>query len=381
MTRHLPPRLLSSPWGRKVKVLCVVGTRPEAIKMAPVIWRLKEDARFVVRVCATGQHRELLDDALAQLRVAADIDLGVMRPGQTSSEVLARVLAALDGVLAREKPGLVLVQGDTTSVLGGCLAAFHRGIPVGHVEAGLRTFDLGQPFPEEMNRVLVDRLAALLFAPTRIAARNLRAEGAGRVVVTGNTVVDALKWALCQPGGFDAAVLRRIPPEARVVAVTLHRHESFGAPIERACAGIVAAARALPALTWVYPAHPNPRLRSAARRLRHPRIVVCPPLGYLDFVRLMRRSEFLVTDSGGIQEEAACLGKAVLVAREKTERPEVLSGWGILVGTEPAGIVAQARRLAAGGWRPPKGPGPFGDGRAAERIRRAITDWARRRGT
>lgn len=360
-----------------MKILCVVGTRPEAIKMAPVVRALRRDPAFETRVVSTGQHRELLAGALSDLGLSADLDLAVMRPAQSPSEVLGRSVLALDRVVAAEKPGLVLVQGDTTSALAGALAAFHRKVPVGHVEAGLRTFDLGQPFPEEMNRVLADRVSLLHFAPTKGAARNLLAEGVDprRVFVTGNTVVDSLKWALLQSERPASRFLRAVPQDARLAVVTLHRHESFGLPLESACRGILEAARTMPGFLWVYPEHPNPGVRSARRFLRHPAVRVVPSLGYLDFVRLMRRAAFLVTDSGGVQEEAACLGKMVLVARDKTERPEILSGWGVLVGSDARRIAAGARRLGRGG-RPSKAANPFGDGRAAERIHKAIARWA-----
>ncbi|MFA6317145.1 MAG: UDP-N-acetylglucosamine 2-epimerase (non-hydrolyzing) [Elusimicrobiota bacterium] len=365
-----------------MKILAVIGTRPEAIKMAPVVRRFKEDPDLEVRVCATGQHRELLTSALAELGLRADHDLAVMRPAQEPGETLGRLLVLLDRVLAREKPDLVLVQGDTTTCLAGALAAFHRKAPVGHVEAGLRTFDLSQPFPEEANRVLTDSVSSLHFAPTPAAARNLRAEGADPALVfmTGNTVVDSLKWALAQDGGFQSPVLRRLPKGGRLAVVTLHRHESFGPPLESACRGILAACRRLPDLRWVYPEHPNPRVRSARAFLRHPRITVCKSLGYLDFTRLLRRAEFVVTDSGGVQEEAAVLGKRVLVAREKTERPEILPEWGALTGSDPEKIAAGAVRLASGRRRaPPAGSNPFGDGRAAERIHAAVMRWRHER--
>ncbi|MBI5882741.1 MAG: UDP-N-acetylglucosamine 2-epimerase (non-hydrolyzing) [Elusimicrobia bacterium] len=350
--------------------------------MAPVIRSLVSHPGFKVRVCSTGQHRELLAGAFAELGVKPDLDLRVMRRDQEPGETLARLLGLLDGVVASERPGLVLVQGDTTSALAGALAAFHRKVPVGHVEAGLRTFDHSQPFPEEINRVLTDRVAVLHFAPTPAAVKNLLAEGVDRrrVFMTGNTVVDSLKWALARGGGFQDAALRRLPKDGRLVVVTLHRHESFGPPMEAACRGILKACESLPDLTWVYPEHPNPRARSARRFLRHPRIKVCGSLGYLDFVRLVRRAEFLVTDSGGAQEEAACLGKRVLVAREKTERPEIIPGWGVLVGSDPEKIAAGARAFAGGKRSPaPAAARMFGDGRAAEKIREAILRWRHER--
>jgi UDP-N-acetylglucosamine 2-epimerase (non-hydrolysing) len=366
-----------------LKVLVVAGTRPEAVKLAPVLRRLRrEPSRFRVRFCVTGQHRELLDEMLAELKLEPDHDLNLMRRGQSPGEVLPRVVAGVEKVLERERPDLVLVQGDTTSALGAALAAFHRGIPVGHVEAGLRSFDLKRPYPEEMNRVIVDRLSELLFAPTPLARRNLRREGldARKIFVTGNTAVDAVLWAAARPGRFREPALRALSAKARVVAVTLHRRESFGEPLAGVFRGLTRAVEADPELFLVYPVHPNPAVRSAARRLlRHPRILLTRPLGYLDFVRLMKRSETILTDSGGIQEEAPSLGKRVLVVREKTERPEVLGGGrGRLVGVGENEVFRALKGLSSHGTLARR-PNPFGDGRAAERIASAILYWSGRR--
>jgi UDP-N-acetylglucosamine 2-epimerase (non-hydrolysing) len=319
---------------------------------------------------------------LVDLELKPDVDLDLMRPGQSPADVLPRVIAAVEAVLKRERPDLVLVQGDTTSVLGAALAAFHEKVPVGHVEAGLRSFDRARPYPEETNRVLVDHLADILFAPTALARRNLRREAldARRIFVTGNTAVDSLLWAAGRPGGFVDARLRALPPEACVVAVTLHRRESFGAPLEGVFRGLLRAVKAASDLVLVYPVHPNPAVRSSARRLlRHPRILLTEPLGYLEFVRLMKRSAAIVTDSGGIQEEAPSLGKTVLVVREKTERPEALgAGRGRLIGVSEESVFAALKGLRKTSPRAPR-RNPVGDGHAAERIVEAILYWSGRR--
>ena len=368
---------------RSIKILIVAGTRPEAVKLAPVLRCLRrEPSRFRVRFCVTAQHRELLDAMLFDLRLKPDVDLDLMRPGQSPGGLLSRVIAAMEAVLKRERPDLLLVQGDTTSALGSALAAFNEKVPIGHVEAGLRSFDRARPYPEESNRVLVDHLSTLLFAPTPLARRNLQREALedGRIFVTGNTGIDSLLWAADRPGDFRVPALRALPAGAAVVAVTLHRRESFGGPLESVFRGLLKAVAERPELFLVYPVHPNTGVRSAARRLlRHPRILLTEPLGYLDFVRLMKRSDAVVTDSGGVQEEAPSLGKMVLVVREKTERPEVLGGGrGRLIGVSEEAVLRALRSLRRA---PPRAPraNPVGDGHAAERIVEAILYWAGRR--
>mgnify|MGYP001619622337 CR=1 FL=1 len=352
-------------------LLVVMGTRPEVIKLFPVIRALRRRGARA-RLCVTAQHRGLLDGMLREFGLKADFDLDLMRSGQRPSELLPKVIAGVDKVLASGRPDLVLVQGDTTSAFGACLAAFYRGISVGHVEAGLRTHDFSDPFPEEANRVFVDRLSTLLFAPTALARANLLREGipARKILVTGNTGVDALEWALerapkIPTPGFGAGPL---------AVMTLHRQENFGAPLERIFAGVRRAAELCPELTWVFPVHPNPRVRAAARRLRHPRVRLTAPLGHSQFGALLKRAAFILTDSGGIQEEAPTLGKPVLVAREKTERPELLKGWGVLVGSSTEKIAREAVRLVRRPPKPPRGPNPFGDGRAGERIAAAVLE-------
>lgn len=370
---------------KALRVLAVVGTRPEVVKMAPVLRRLRRrPGRFTVRLCVTAQHRQLLDGMLADFGLKPDVDLDLMRPGQSVSSFLAAALPALRRVIARERPRLILAQGDTASVLASALAACDAGVPFGHIEAGLRSFDKRLPYPEENIRVLADRLSDLLFAPTPAAGRNLIREGIDRrrIFITGNTAVDAILEAKAHPRPPKHASLRALPPGARVVTVTLHRRETQGAPLERIFKVLLRTARRYPEVTWIYPVHPAPRVRSAARRLlRHPRILLLPPLCYHDFVGLMGRSEFIVTDSGGVQEEAPSLGKRVLVLRDKTERPEALGKAGArLVGVSAERLfkeLADALERRPSG-RPPR-INPFGDGRASERIVRALESWSRPR--
>ncbi len=358
----------------RLRLLVVIGTRPEAIKLAPVIAALRRIPGFKTTVCATAQHRELLDDALRVFGIRPQIDLDLMRRGQTHAAILRTTRSAVGRQLRRLRPELVLVQGDTTGALGAALAAKDAGIAVAHVEAGLRSFDRRHPCPEEGNRVRIDAVSQLLFAPTEQARRNLLREGLRpeAICVTGNTAVDALHWALRRtkpPRGL---------PRKNLIVVTLHRRETLGRTLEGVMRAIGEAAGRLPDWTWVFPVHLNPRVRRAARLLRRqPSVRLVPPLGYLEFVSLMKSSDFIVTDSGGIQEEAPTLKKPVLVVRRKTERPELLGHGGKLAGTSPQPLV---RRLLA--WA--KGPrpavparNPFGDGRAAQRIAAALTAWAK----
>lgn len=364
-----------------LKVLFVFGTRPEAIKLCPLILAMRQRGQFDARVCVTAQHREMLDAMLARFGVEADDDLDVMAPDQPLSLLTARILERLDGVLVRQRPQLVLVQGDTTTTLAGALASFYRRIPVGHVEAGLRTGDLAQPFPEEANRVLTSRLATLHFAPTPRAAAHLRQEGVpeDRIFVTGNTGIDALLYTRerLERGewpGFDASVPA---PGRKLVLMTAHRRESFGEGFLRLCEGVRRIA-ARGDTEVVYPVHPNPNVRTVVERELGgvERIRLIEPLDYVPFVDLMRRADLLLTDSGGVQEEGPSFGKPVLVMREKTERQEAVeAGAAILVGTDPARIAAEAGRLldsAEAREAFTRVRNPFGDGRASLRILDAI---------
>ena len=356
-------------------VACVVGTRPEVVKMAPVVLRLRQAEGLSVRLISTGQHRELLDRALADFGLVADRDLGLMRPAQTLAEVTGRALAALDAAFAAERPELVLAQGDTTTVLASALASYYRQTPFGHVEAGLRTGQPYRPFPEEKNRVLAGHLAELHFAPTSKAKLNLLREGIAdaSIHVTGNPGIDALKLALDRPAPGIVE-----PETDRMILVTAHRRESFGAPLLEICRAIRDLVERDPRFSVVFPVHPNPSVRGPVESALGgiPRIRLIDPVGYPQFVALMRASFLILTDSGGVQEEGPSLGKPVLVLRDETERPEAVEAGTVqLVGPHRDAIVEAVESLAN---RPDlydriaKATNPYGDGRAAERIARVI---------
>lgn len=357
---------------RKKRILVAIGTRPEAIKMAPVVLALQQQEWADVRVMATAQHRQMLDQVLETFKIRPHIDLDIMRPNQTLPELTARLIVQLDSVLEAEAPDAVLVQGDTTTVLAVALAAFYRRIAVGHVEAGLRTGDMNNPFPEEMNRVLAGNLCRWHFAPTTGARDNLLREGfpAQSVHVTGNTVIDALKQvvALEPELGLD------LDPSRRLVLMTAHRRENFGKPFEEICEAVRDMVERRADLQVLYPVHPNPNVSEPARRLLggHPRITLCDPLEYAPFIAAMMRADFILTDSGGVQEEAPALGKPVLVLRNETERPEAVDeGVVRLVGTSRDAIQSEMARLLddEGAYRAmAKGVSPYGDGFAAGRI-------------
>ncbi|MEO8350063.1 MAG: UDP-N-acetylglucosamine 2-epimerase (non-hydrolyzing) [Acidobacteriota bacterium] len=355
------------------RILIVVGTRPEAVKLAPVIRRLRrQPERFRTVVCATAQHREMLDQVLDLFEIRPDVDLDLMRADQTPNELAARDLAALDRVLADHPADWLLVQGDTTTALCAAVAAFHRRVRVGHVEAGLRTGDLQQPFPEEMNRRVVDLVADAFFVPTERAAAALRAEhvAESRIHRTGNTVVDAL---------LEIAEMQGDVAAEDMVLVTAHRRESFGAPLGAIVAAVGRLARAFPTFRFVHVVHPNPNVRAAMSGYRGlENVELVEPLDYRALVSLMRRSRLILTDSGGIQEEAPTFGKPVLVLRRKTERPEgIEAGLARLVGTDEERIVEEAERVLQGRSdlaRGTRAVNPYGDGRASERIAEALDD-------
>lgn len=360
-------------------ILVIFGTRPEAIKMAPVVAALRRERRRArTIVCVTSQHRRMLDQVMSLFGMRSDIDLNLMEEDQRLESLSARALVRLAGVLEETRADVVLVQGDTTTAMVAALAAFYRHIPVGHVEAGLRTRDRYHPFPEEINRRIISTLASYHFAPTRQAVSNLLAESVPRstIFLTGNTVVDALKM-----------ILRRKPrahlpypsvPGRRLVLVTAHRRESFGRPLEDICRALRQLVERHPDIEIVYPVHLNPNVRRPVFRLlaRHPRIHLIEPVDYETQIRLMQRAYVILSDSGGIQEEAPVLGRPVLVLRTKTERPEaVAAGTALLVGTEPARILREANRLLRDRrayLRMVRAASPFGDGRAAARIVRVI---------
>lgn len=372
-----------------IRILLVFGTRPEAIKLCPVYRCLEACDGFEARVCVTAQHRSMLDQVLEAFQVTPHHDLDLMLPGQTLAQSTSRILAGLEGVIAAERPDIVLVQGDTTTTFVGALAAFYQKTPVGHVEAGLRTRDLWQPFPEEMNRVVTTRLASLHFAPTEGAARNLLAEGVdpASIHVTGNTGIDAVLH-VCNELGAGRLHGRDWPeldPSRKLIVVTAHRRESFGEGFERICSALARLA-ARPDVQIVYPVHRNPNvLEPVTERLAgRPNVLLLEPLDYISFVDLMRRAWILLTDSGGIQEEGPSLGKPVLVMREKTERPEAVEAGTVkLVGTAEERIVAEAVRLLDDPVeyaRMKRVHNPYGDGHASERIAQAIRELAARAG-
>jgi UDP-N-acetylglucosamine 2-epimerase (non-hydrolysing) len=369
-----------------IDVACIFGTRPEAIKMAPVIKQLqKHQGQFRLRTYATAQHREMLDQVLHLFGIVPDVDLDLMEEGQTPSGVASRVLVQLDVILRAEQPHWVLVQGDTTTVMASAIAAHHLRIRVGHVEAGLRTGDRWNPFPEEMNRVLADHLSDLCFAPTERARANLLQEGIPEHMIrlTGNTVIDALLDVAARPWEPEpGGPLARILDHQDVILVTAHRRESFGRPLEQICEALRRIAHAAAgAVHLLYPVHPNPSVQEPVTRLLNgvPHITLLPPLNYLTLVQVMRHSKLILTDSGGIQEEAPAFGVPVLVLREVTERPEAVeAGTAKVVGTDTERIVREAFALLddqAAYDAMARAVNPFGDGHAAERIVDALLHW------
>ena len=365
-----------------LRVLFLFGTRPEAIKLCPVVLRFRSQAeRFDVRVCVTAQHRAMLDQVLGAFGVKPDYDLNLMQPGQTLFQSTSRMMAALEPVFLGVdgwKPEVAMVQGDTTTTFCGALGAFYARIPVGHIEAGLRTGDLAQPFPEELNRVLTGRMANLHFAATAWAAENLRKEGVAdeRIWVTGNTGIDAV---LHVKAGLEEGRLQsgmdwsQLDPAKKLILVTAHRRESFGAGFERICEALGELAERRD-VEIVYPVHPNPNVVETVNRTLtgRPNVHLIAPLDYVPFIDLMRRAYLLITDSGGVQEEGPSLGKPILVLREKTERPEaVAAGTVKLVGTDRAKIVAEANLILNSAIIRESMAvvhNPYGDGHASERI-------------
>jgi UDP-N-acetylglucosamine 2-epimerase (non-hydrolysing) len=373
------------------KIALVVGTRPEVIKMAPVYFALKQSKVCQPVLVVTGQHREMLDQALKVFGLVPDVDLKLMQPGQSLEALTSRVLEAMGQWLRSAQPDAVLVQGDTTTVLATALAAFYQGIPVGHVEAGLRSGNVRSPFPEEMNRRLTSPLVRWHFCPTKLSQDHLIKEGIPRAqtLVTGNTVIDALLWVSAKnQTGADLLLEKseglKIPQAFASqyfksanhpwILVTGHRRESFGDGFERICESLKALVDLHPQLGILYPVHLNPQVQEVVYRQlgQHPRIALIPPVNYEDFMILMAHCHLVLTDSGGVQEEAPSLGKPVLVMRENTERPEgVEAGTSILVGTDPAKIIAEVGLLL----NQPEVyrqraqlRNPYGDGQAAVRI-------------
>lgn len=366
------------------KIMFTFGTRPEAIKMAPVIRAFQANPEFRVFICVTGQHREMLQPVFAVFGMTPDVDFELMRPDQTLAALSAATIEKMDACLAREKPDLILVQGDTTTVFCTALTAFYHQIPVGHIEAGLRTGNLSAPWPEEANRVLTTRLAALHFAPTETARENLLQEHvpAERIVVTGNTVIDALLIAK-ELVKSQRVVIPELPealqPNAtsseKMVLITGHRRENFGTGFQQICHAIEQLAQRFPEVSFVYPVHLNPHVQQPVRQILGEKlrnVYLIPPQPYLEFVGLMHRSTLILTDSGGVQEEAPTLGKPVLVMRNTTERPEAIAaGTSCLVGTQTEKIFDQVSSLLTDTARyqaMSQAANPYGDGLASKRI-------------
>lgn len=355
-----------------VKVICVVGTRPEAIKMAPVILALQNEPWAEVRVLATAQHREMLKQVLNLFSIEPDIDLDIMRVNQPLALLTSRILQNVDDVLMAEKPDLVLVQGDTTTVFAVSLACFYHKIPIGHIEAGLRTWDVYNPFPEEVNRVFVSKLANWHFAPTESARLNLLKEGVleKHIIVTGNTVIDALLMMAKQ----SIQLQLKINPDKRLILLTIHRRENFGEPLVNICRALHTLAIDNPDVEFLYPVHPNPKVHDVVYSLLSnvQNIILCDPMDYEQFIAAMQKSYFIISDSGGVQEEAPALGKPVLVVREETERPEAVEqGMAKLIGSNYDKIIREVQALLDDdvAYRAmAKGISPYGDGKSASRT-------------
>ena len=366
-----------------MKIMTVFGTRPEAIKMAPLVKKLNEDPDIESVLCVTAQHRQMLDQVLELFELTPDYDLNIMKPNQTISMITANVLTGMEPVLQKEKPDMVLVHGDTSTTFVTALAAFYQQIPVGHVEAGLRTYDKYSPFPEEINRVLTGHIAELHFAPTERNRRNLLAENISddHIVITGNTVIDALLQVADKPYEFEDETLRSLDFEhKRVITVTCHRRENLGENMEHIFTAIRNIAAEFDDVEIVYPVHMNPKVRDTAGRiLGHSHNVhLIEPLQYQPFVNLMARSYFIITDSGGMQEEAPSLGKPVLVVRRETERPEAIEAGTVkLAGVERDTIYAMAKELLtdkAAYDTMAHAANPYGDGKACDRIVAALKE-------
>ena len=364
-----------------IKVMSIFGTRPEAIKMAPLVKKLNEDPQIRSVLCVTAQHREMLDQVLDLVGLTPDYDLNIMKPNQTLSMITANVLTGLDPILEKEKPDIVLVHGDTSTTFSAALAAFYHRIPVGHVEAGLRTYDMYSPFPEEVNRVLTGHLTSVHFAPTQRNADNLIREGIDpeKIIITGNTVIDALLEVADRPYEFEDETLKHIDFEnKRVIAVTCHRRENLGEYMHNIFEAIREIAEDFEDVEVVYPVHMNPKVRAAASEVFGgcANIHLIEPLSYQPFVNLMAKSYFIITDSGGMQEEAPSLGKPVLVVRKETERPEAVSAGTVkLAGVRRETIAALARELLTDRKAydaMSKASNPYGDGTACDKILEAL---------
>ncbi|MBU0951206.1 MAG: UDP-N-acetylglucosamine 2-epimerase (non-hydrolyzing) [Elusimicrobia bacterium] len=369
------------------KIFFVFGTRPEAIKMAPAVKELKTHKKnFMVKVCVSAQHREMLDQVLEIFNIKPDYDLNLMKKGQSLEHITSKCLLGFTEIFKKDRPDLILVHGDTTTSFAAALSAFYQRIPVGHVEAGLRSFDLNNPYPEEANRLLTDRLCDLFFAPTYLSKQNLLTEGIpkDKIYITGNTVIDALFMAIKKKRSFENPELKKFfnnkqnTHNARLVLVTAHRRENFGKPLEDIFLALKEIADKYEDVKIIYPVHMNPNVLIAANRIlsNHKKIHLIPPVNYLDLINLMKMSYLIITDSGGIQEEAPALGKPVLVLRKVTERPEgVKAGTVKIVGTNRQKIFNSIKELLENNKAynaMAKARNPYGDGKAGARIAQAI---------
>ena len=366
----------------KKTVVCVVGTRPEAIKMAPVVMALREQNYFYTKILATGQHAAMLDQALGHFKLTADVNLHIMKDRQSLDHITSSVLTGAGAYFDETNPAAVLVHGDTTTTFASALAAFYRKIPVGHVEAGLRSGNMYLPYPEEMNRVLCDRITKWGFAPTQLAKENLLREGTREadILVTGNTVIDALFYTVKSTLKPKCEDLQQLPANVDFLVVTAHRRESWGQPLEDICSALVTLMDENPRLWMVIPMHKNPAVREVIRKYlgQRERVILCDPLDYPDFVWAMNASKFILSDSGGVQEEASAIKKPVLILRDVTERPEAVEhGSGIIVGVKRDAILARARELlrdpaALAAIEKKCEDQPFGDGTASVKIAEAL---------
>lgn len=370
-----------------MKVMSVFGTRPEAIKMCPLILELEKYPEIESVVCLTGQHRQMLDQVMGIFHVHAQYDLDIMRPAQTLVEIASRVLEGFTDVLKREQPQLVLVHGDTSTSFPAALASFYQQIPVGHVEAGLRTYDRYSPFPEEMNRCLTARIAELHFAPTEKNKNNLEKESvAGEIYVTGNTIIDALQRTVRKDYLFKDRILQQISrTDRKCILVTAHRRENLGPPLENICRAVRYLADTYPDMDFVYPVHLNPAVRAVAESILcgQKNVYLLPPADVEDMHNLISRSYLVLTDSGGLQEEAPACGVPVLVLRTETERPEAVEAGTVrIAGIEEKQIIKEAAKLIEDPKEYEKmayAVNPYGDGKACERIAARILDWKERR--
>ena len=362
----------------KIKVMTVFGTRPEAIKMAPLVLALQTDERFETVTTVTAQHREMLDQVLEIFKIVPDYDLNIMHKEQTLTEITANVLTKLDQVIKVVKPDIILVHGDTTTTFAASVAAFYNQVAIGHVEAGLRTWNKYSPFPEEMNRQMTDDLADLYFAPTEESKANLLKENqaAAKIFVTGNTAIDALKQTVSSD--YQHELLAKLDPGHKLILVTMHRRENQGQPMARVFRTLLEVVEQRPEVEVIYPVHLSPKVQKLAHEIlgKHERIHLIAPLDVVDFHNLAAKSYFIMTDSGGVQEEAPSLGKPVLVLRDTTERPEGVSAGTLkLVGTEPAKVKAAMLELLDDPniyQQMAQAQNPYGDGQASQRILAAI---------